>query len=383
MHVKIPILLGALYLAQLWVKAALALGRRHREASPRCEDRSRVTVIQPVVSGDERLEATLRGGLDELVGCAWIWIVDGTDPAALQLCQKLAAETPAREIRVIATGEPPPGNNPKLWKQTAALPWVRTELLAVIDDDTQVPGPSFDLLIRLLDEGADLATGLPCYVPARGPWSRLVAEFVNSAASLTYLPGSACAAPISINGMCYALRTDYARRLGLFTVTARCIADDLAIAREIRRTGGRIAQTTRPHFISTTVPSATCYGRLMHRWFVCTGLLVRHEPPLTAGLIVLAFGLPPLLLAATIGLGLVQGLAGLALIGAVLLGRALTIGAVNRALTGAWRHGPLASVLTELLQPVFLIGANLNPVIWWRRRRIRVRGLTDFDYLSS
>jgi ceramide glucosyltransferase len=377
------LLISACYIAQLWTKAGLALSRRRGERSPRLEDRSRVTVIQPVVSGDERLEETLQAGPGELTGCAWIWVVDKTDTEAIRVCHVIRAAMPGRDVLILECEEPPPGTNPKLWKQAAALPFVRTELLAVIDDDTRVPGPSFNLLISLLDDGADLVTGLPCYVPARGPWSRMVAEFVNTAASLTYLPATACAAPVSINGMCYAVRTDYVRRLGLFTTTARCITDDLAIAREIRRHGGSIVQTTRPHFISTTVPSARRYARLLHRWFVFTLILVRHEPPVTAAVITLVFGLPPLLFAAVLVLGVTQPWPGLVVVGAVLVGRALTISAVNRILTGAWRHAPLPSLLTELLQPVFMIFAWAIPVIWWRRRKIRVRGLADFEYLKS
>jgi ceramide glucosyltransferase len=379
----IPTFIAALYLAQLWLKAGLALRQRGRELTPKPSDLRRLTVVQPVTSGDEKLKSILIENLRTLRGASIIWIIDQTDLEARSLCQALKAERPDQRITLIETEEPPAGFNPKMWKQAAALPLVETELLAVIDDDTCAPPRSVDCLIGMLDSGADIATGLPSYIPARGAWSLLVAEFVNSAAILTYLSAAACMEPLSINGMCYAMRTSYVRDNNLFTVCGRAITDDLAIAKEVRRLNGRIVQTTQPQYISTSVASATHYGRLMHRWFVFSRILVQNEPFRYQALLVLSYGLHPLLLAVLCVASVAQPAIAIWPLLIVLAVRATTLTLLNRRFTGSWRHAPLASVAAELLQPAFLIGAFVHPVIWWRRRKILVRKFNDFEYLSS
>lgn len=377
------VVIAAAYLAQLWAKAGLALLYRGREKPPSPVALERVTIVQPVTSGDETLRETLKAGLDELPESPVIWIIDRSDDTARDLCRLLTTEYPNRNTRIVEADEPPPGINPKLWKQEAALPLVQTELLAVIDDDTRGSRQSVTQLVTALDGGADIATGLPCYVPARGWWSGLVTEFVNSAAILTYLSAAACSEPRSINGMFYAVRTDYVRKNQLFAVTGRSITDDLAIAREIQRLGGKIVQTTRPQFISTTVTSATHYRRLMHRWFVFTRILIQSESPLIQAVCAVAYGLHPLLLIALSVLAVVQPSSAIWPLVIVLVLRSATLGLINRTFTGSWRHSPVASVVAEVLQPAFLVGACLHPVIWWRRRKIRVRRFNDFQYLTS
>jgi ceramide glucosyltransferase len=378
---NIAAILAGSYVAQLALKAALAVRKRASEPIPPAAVLSRITILQPVVSGDETLARNLRDNVTALHGASFIWIIDRADATARDLCMALQRELLAVAIQIVEVDEPPARINPKLWKQEAVLPHVQTELLLVLDDDTRLPRRSLDALIAALDAKADLATGLPCYVPARGAWSALIAEFVNSAAILTYLPAAQCAAPRSINGMCYALRTDSVRRTNLFGVTARSITDDLAIATELRRQGAKIVQTTQPQFISTTVGSLQHYRRLMHRWFVCARILVQNESPFVRVAIAIVFGLPPLLLGTLAVFAFFQW-AALGWLAAVLIVRSVTIMILNRVLTGAPRHSMTFSLLTELLQPVFLLTASFYPVIWWRRRKIRVRTFSTFEYLQ-
>jgi ceramide glucosyltransferase len=374
--------IASVYVIQLWIKTGLSLRLRAREQAPAEVDFTRITVMQPITSGDETLRDTLAANLEELPGVTWIWIVDRTDLPARELCKALATANPSRRIRILQTDEPPAGTNPKLWKQAAALPLVQTDVVAIIDDDTRGKRSGLAQLVTGLDRGADIVTGLPCYVPAPGIWSGLIAEFVNSAAILTYLPAAACGEPRSINGMFYAVKTAYLREHGLFTTSGRAITDDLAIARNVRRMGGRIVQTTRPQFIRTSVTSMVHYRRLMHRWFVFTRILVQSETPAVRALLLLVYGLPPLFLFTLTVLAWAQPGEGVALLLAVLILRSATLATLNRIFTGAWRHAPLASVAIELLQTAFLVSAWINPVIWWRRRRIHVQRFDEFHYLA-
>lgn len=375
--------LAGIFLIQLVAKAWLALRLRRREPVPPSHDLRELTVIQPVVSGDPELERILRADRASLPGATFVWLPDRADVAAVALCRRLATEFSSETIHVFETEEPPPGCNPKMWKQHVALPLVRTRWVAVIDDDTRVTRRGVEQLIAGVEGGAMLATGLPCYVPARGFWSGLVTEFVNSAASLTYLPAAAVAAPVSINGMCYLLRADDVRRHALFD-HLRVVTDDLGVARAVRAVGGRIVQTTQPQFISTTVHSGQHFARLMHRWFVFIRVLLQRESLSTRVRLLAALALPSLGLWGALSLAWWHGTLAMAALFSValLLARSLVIALVNRALTDAVRHRPLASLAMEALQGVFLVGAWVRPVIWWRKRKIRVRAYDDFEYLS-
>lgn len=378
------LMLGGVFLAQLAAKAALALRLRRHELAPPAVDLRELTVLQPVVSGDPELERILCADRQALPEATFLWLVDRADGEALVLCRRLAAEFSSSPTCVLETDEPPPGCNPKMWKQHLALPSVNTRWLAVIDDDTRVTRRGTEQLIAGVESGAMLATGLPCYVPARGFWSGLVTEFVNSAASLTYLPTAALAAPISINGMCYLARTETVRRHGLFE-NLRVITDDLGVARAVRAAGGRIVQTTQPQFISTTVHSPRHFARLMHRWFVFIRVLLQRESLATRVCLLGALLAPALCFWGALVLAWWQAAPMIAALFtlALLAARSLVIAVVNRVLTGAARHRPLASLAMEACQGVFLISAWLHPVIWWRKRRIRVRAYDDFDYLPS
>jgi ceramide glucosyltransferase len=377
-----PAIIAGVYLFQLGVKASLALLKRGHDSDPRMAALDRLTVVQPVTSGDAALESVLLSGLGELWESPLIWIVDKKDAAACELCQMLKARHSGRDIQIIETDEPPQGFNPKTWKLLAALPSVRTELLAVIDDDTRVPRRSAFCLVNALDGGADIATGLPCYAPTPGIWSVLLSEFVNSSAILTYLSAAECADARTINGMCYAMRTRQVRETGLFAACGHSITDDLAVAKAIRKNGGRIEQTTWPQHISTTVLSPTHYRRLMHRWFVFTRILIQNETPFVQAVLVVCYGLHPLLLASLAIAAVAEPAQGLWPLAAVLAVRGVTLAALNRKFAGSWLHSPTASIVAELLQPVFLVGALLYPVIWWRRRKIRVRNFDEFVYLT-
>ena len=170
----------------MWIKAGLAVALRRREPAAPPADLARVTVVQAVLSGDEQLGALLAENLRELPGATFLWVVDDTDLVARTLCARLQRAQPAQRVQVLVTGGPPPGCSPKTWKLAAALPHVVTPHLVVLDDDTRLPRTSLDALVAALESGAALATGLPSYAPARGYFSQLLAEFVNSSAILTY-----------------------------------------------------------------------------------------------------------------------------------------------------------------------------------------------------
>jgi ceramide glucosyltransferase len=251
----------------------------------------------------------------------------------------------------------------------------------VLDDDTRLTPPGMRALVAGLASGAALATGLPRYGLADGRWSGWLAEFVNTVAVLTYLPVLVFAEPVSIHGMCYAMRTAEARRLDVFRGIERALTDDLALAQRLRRKGLRIVQTVEPHDIATSVPSAGRLAGILHRWFLFTRLLIEECPWRLRALLTMAYGLPPLLLAGLFVLAAFSTEAFLVLL-LTLGARDLGLRQVKRLFLGsAAGHRAIASVVLEVAQPVFLAGAFVRKTIRWRSRVIRVRSVLDFEYL--
>ncbi len=375
----------SVYLALMLAKFHLA--RRYArttgaQAAPTPEpDYSEVTILQPVVSGDARLEEALRAALAAFPRCPLIWIPDADDAPARELCAALQLAHPTHAIRILATPPPPQGENPKAHKLALAEAAVSTRLLVVLDDDTRMtPDGMRALLVGL--ERATLSTGLPCYLPGANAPADLVAQFVNNQSVLTYLPLLVFSPPITCNGMCYALRTRELAELGGFERIRRFAADDLAIAQLVIGAGRLVHQTVAPHFIATSVADWRHYARLMHRWFVFATLLVRDQPPGRRLLILAVHGCPPVLL--WLGLLLTcanPSPAGGAVLAATLLLRAgITLG-VQRVFFGRALHQPVLSLVSELLQPLHFVHALCSRTVLWRKRWIRIRSNREFRYV--
>jgi len=287
----------------------------------------------------------------------------------------------AQRIRLRSFGKAPDGINPKTFKLDLALPQVDAPVLLVLDDDARLPLHSLRRMLRELD-GADLVTALPCCRDDASLGARLLAQFVNNNAALTYLPPLRFMPPVSINGMCWALRTQRLRGLGGLASVRGHLADDLAVAGLLHGAGARLCQSTAMVEVQTSVPTLRRYRQQMHRWFLFATLLLRRQSGPMRALIALLHGLPPLLLAALVGVALARPEApALAALAGVLAVRGAGLCALQSALTGRRRHRPLLSLLSELLQPLHLLHAAVDRTILWRKRVYRVFDNDDFREL--
>ena len=227
------------YVALLLLKAAgaaLAVHQStHRVHQPLPPDWQReVALLQPILGGDPLLARVLTDNLEALPQAQFVWLLDEDDALGRATAAQLVAAHPLHRIDCRLHGAVPDDVNPKTFKLAAALPEVRQAISVVIDDDTRLGAAALRQMVCELD-GADLVTALPCYRDDGAPGARLMAQFVNNNAALTYLPLLPLMPPLSINGMCYALRTDRLRALGGFAPLSRQLADDLALARALRR----------------------------------------------------------------------------------------------------------------------------------------------------
>lgn len=355
----------------LWKSATAQRRLRHHSEPPRAPA---ATVLQAILSGDPSLEATLERNLHTLGAHRFLWLVDEADLEGRRVTERLCARHPLLSIEILLCPPCPEGVNPKLFKLARARVGVATSTVLVLDDDTVLPAASADELLAALTTHG-VATGLPCYAPGENAPSVLLAQFVNNNSALTYL-GTPGLEPLTLNGMGYALRTS---DLDLLPDLLRHLTDDLAVATAIRASGRRIAQTAAPMFLRTEVADFAHYTRQMHRWFFFAALLLREQPVARQALIGFFHGLPPLLLWLALGTALrLRSRLAFSLLGLLLVGRSALLSAWQMRLFGATAHRPLASLGSELLQPVHLGHALLSNRIRWRSRRYQVISNQDF-----
>jgi len=381
--VIVVVVLAGAYLAILASKRYLALryARQHRTVSGERALPS-ATIVQPILSGDPLLETTLARNADALTGTPFVWLVDDDDAVAQAACAAIQARAPARGITVLRCASAPPNVNPKLHKLELARAVVATEAFVVVDDDTVVSPEGLRALLAAL-ASYELATGLPSYDSGPDVPSRLVAQFVNNNSALTYLTVCSLVRPLTVNGMCYAIRCSTLAGIGGFAPLLRSLTDDLAIARAVLAAGGTIFQSPYPHDIRTTVAGWCAYAALMHRWFVFARLLLGSESPSVVALVAGLYVLPPLLLWSSLAAALAApSLLGAAACAVLLVVRASLLIDVQRRTLGRSRHEWLLSAVSELLQPLHAVHAMVSSTIRWRSRRYRVRSADDF-FLTS
>jgi ceramide glucosyltransferase len=358
------------YLVLLLARAVLA-GRYARTFPERVADTSRVCVVQPVLGGDPRLREVLADNLAALPAVRFLWLVDEDDPAGQAACREAQAAQPTARVTLRVLPPPPAGVNPKLFKLAAAARETDQPVLVMLDDDTRLPAASLQALVAGL-EGHELTTGLPAYLHD-GRWpSRLLAQFVNDNAALTYLTLVRVLPPPSINGMTWAVRRETLSRIGGLEALQHHLTDDLAVARAVRAAGGRILQTPRPQWVQTTVRDGRHYVAVMHRWYLFAWLLMKAQPPALALLIGAVHGSGPILLWAALLTSPWRAVA------ALLLARAVVLPVLQQQVYGRPLHEPLLSIVSELLQPLHLLHALLRRRITWRSRRYEVHSDTDF-----
>jgi len=254
----------------------------HRPPPPLNRVPALVSILQPILSGDPTLPATLAHNLALETRCPleFVWLVDADDLPGQTICRELIARHPARAIHLLVLPPAPQGFNPKTFKLVAGLDAARGDMICVLDDDTMLPGNGLEECSAFLDlPHVGLAFGLPYQVNFSNVWSSLVAYFVNGNSLLTYVPYAMLHDPVTINGMFYAARRQVLDAVGGFAGLEPILADDFAVADRFRQHGYRLAQAPVRHAINTQVPSARHYLSLVQRWFIFPReSLLRHLP---------------------------------------------------------------------------------------------------------
>lgn len=332
------------------------------------------TVLQPILSGDPRLEEDLRANLLQTSEMFFIWLVDKSDPVAQEITATILKEANhARRVRVVLLDDVPQEVNPKVYKLKQVIREIQTEYFIVLDDDSVFNRKRLDEMShyeKRTDEW--IVTGIPYNDGQTGIWSKLVAAFVNSNSLLTYFSMARVQANQTINGMFYISRTETFCRLNVFERVQYELCDDLAVAAFLQRQGVKIIQSRIPCNVRNTVLEPKKYVLLMKRWLLFAAIYMKTFPSLALFLLVIVPSfLPGLLLLFSLFLGwkfLVTSL--LLFIGKALLLRQFR----NKVLEQKEKNRAVFyEVLNDLLLPVLFIYTIMTPpIIQWRNKKIKV-----------
>ena len=328
-----------------------------------------VTVLQPILSGDPALAATLADGPDQTPAARFLWLVDEDDAEGVSVAHKLAASRPNVTVHI---GRPPQdGENPKTLKLIRGGALVKTEVVAVLDDDTMLVRGGLERLAAAARGQKALATALPTW--GRKPqnvFEALVAGFVDGQGASAYLAMAKLGRNRTINGMAYAADVQTLRRIGDFAGMGHSVTDDWAIARLFAENGHPIIQTAVPARVAVTLEGPIEALRLLRRWTVFAHRYVGANLDMAMAVMVILPAVLPLL---GLMIAVFAGpLAVLCWIG-LLTGRAVLHRRLVRTIGGAGAAPVWAIVVAELALPVLSVAAALRPKrIRWRKRRMRL-----------
>ena len=330
------------------------------------------TVVQPILSGDPRLESDLRANLQQTKTVEFYWLIDQSDTEAQRVANKICQdELFDQRIRIFLIEDVPQGINPKSYKIEQVVEDLTRPYLIVLDDDSVIDFSKMGELTTYLGQEVIL-TGIPYNQERSNFWSKLVAAFVNGNSLITYFTMAQVEANHSINGMFYILPVELAKDQGLFTAIKDYLCDDLAVADFLRSKGVSIIQTRVTCNVRTTIKDAKQYLLQMKRWLLFSSIyLKKHLDFKVFTLIGLTSFLPLPIILLTLFLGWPYLLVALVL----LLIKAIWMLLYRQSILMNQLHldEVLYEVLNDFLLPwLFLYVLLTPPVINWRGRKIRV-----------
>lgn len=280
-----------------------------------------VCVVVPARDEAAVLPASLPSLLaQDYPGRAEIFLVDdGSTDGTGDLARELARQEAGLALTVVSPGEPPPGWTGKLWAVRHGMELARArdpEYLLLTDADIAHAPDSLRRLVAAAGTGGFDLVSQMARLRVESLWERLVVPaFVYFFAQLYPFrriarPGSRTAAAA---GGCVLLRADAAARARIPDAVRHAVIDDVAVARAVKRGGGRVWLG-----LADGVDSVRPYPRLRHLWRMVSRSAyaqLRHSPLLLAGTVaglVLVYLVPP----AAVAVGAAAGSVTCALLGA-------------------------------------------------------------------
>lgn len=330
------------------------------------------TVVQPILSGDPRLESDLRANLQQTKTVEFYWLIDQSDTEAQRVANKICQdELFSQRIRIFLIEDVPQGINPKSYKIEQVVEDLTRPYLIVLDDDSVIDFSKMGEPTAYLGQEVIL-TGIPYNQERSNFWSKLVAAFVNGNSFITYFTMAEVGANHSINGMFYILPVKLAKDQGLFTAIKDYLCDDLAVADFLRSKGVSIIQTRVTCNVRTTIKNAKQYLLQMKRWLLFSSIYLKEHLDWKVFCLI---GLPSFLPLPGLILSLILGWPYLLLALGLLLFKAVWMLLYRQSILTNRLHLDEVTyeVLNDLLLPwLFVYVLMTPPVINWRGRKIRV-----------
>ena len=352
-------------------------------------DEKKYTVLQPILSGDPRLEEDLTANLKNTTDMKFIWLVDKSDKVAINTVENILKDKNySNRIEVYYLDDVPQELNPKIFKLAQVVNKIKTEYSIILDDDAVIDRKKLDeLSVYEKDKSEWIATGIPFNYNIKGFYSKLISAFINSNSIFSYFSMSFLNENKTINGMFYILRTDILKKYSAFDEIKYWLCDDLALATYLLSKKVKIIQSTIFCNVRNTVPSLKRYILLMKRWLLFSNVYMKNAFSTKFLFIIL---LPTLLPTILLFFSFYLGLDYLVIILNLFIGKIVLFHIVrlfiyqgnyeeNSFKKSLFVFSPqttelLYELLSEFLLPFMLIYTLLTPpVILWRNKKIRVK----------
>ena len=347
------------------------------------------TVLQPILSGDPRLEEDLIANLKNTTDMKFIWLVDKSDKVAINTVENILKDKNySNRIEVYYLDDVPQELNPKIFKLAQVVDKIKTEYSIILDDDAVIDRKKLDeLSVYEKDKSEWIATGIPFNYNIKGFYSKLISAFINSNSIFSYFSMSFLNENKTINGMFYILRTDILKKYSAFDEIKYWLCDDLALATYLLSKKVKIIQSTIFCNVRNTVPSLKRYILLMKRWLLFSNVYMKNAFSTKFLFIIL---LPTLLPTILLFFSFYLGLDYLVIILNLFIGKIALFHIVrlfiyqgnyeeNSFKKSLFVFSPqttelLYELLSEFLLPFMLIYTlSTPPVILWRNKKIRVK----------
>ena len=346
-------------------------------------DESKYTVVQPILSGDTRLEDDLSANLKNTDDMKFIWLVDKSDCLARQTVENiLKNKNYSSRAEVYYLDDVPQEVNPKVFKLSQAVKKIKTEYTVILDDDAVIDRKKLDeLSIYEKDKAEWIVTGIPYNYNIKGFYSKLISAFINSNSIFSYFSMSFLKENKTINGMFYILRTDILKKYSAFEKIKYWLCDDLALATYLLSKNVKIIQSTIFCNVRNTVPNFRKYILLMKRWLLFSNVYMKNAFSIKFLFIIL---LPVFLPAILLFLGFYFGINHFIMIIVLFVGKVGLFHIVRLFIyqseiqkKGNFFHKADElpyELASEFLLPFILVYTLLTPpVIIWRNKKIRVK----------
>ena len=347
------------------------------------------TVLQPILSGDPRLEEDLKANLKNTTDMKFIWLVDKSDKVAINTVENILKDKNySNRIEVYYLDDVPQELNPKIFKLAQVVDKIKTEYSIILDDDAVIDRKKLDeLSVYEKDKSEWIATGIPFNYNIKGFYSKLISAFINSNSIFSYFSLSFLKENKTINGMFYILRTDILKKYSAFEEIKYWLCDDLALATYLLSKKVKIIQSTIFCNVRNTVPSLKRYILLMKRWLLFSNVYMKNAFSVKFLFIIL---LPTLLPTILLFFSFYLGIDYLVIVLNLFIGKIALFHIVrlfiyqgnyeeNSFKKSLFVFSPqttelLYELLSEFLLPFMLIYTLLTPpVILWRNKKIRVK----------